>query len=105
MERHKFYNCSREAGDEILQFIVRLRQQAFICDFDKADNDTIVNQMIRDQLIRGINNSKLTENILFHGAITLEESISKLDAFSQAIIDSETLNEIKKTCFSYRQIK
>ena len=98
LERHKF-NCSREAGEEISQFIVRLRQQAFICDFDKADNDTIVNQMIRDQLIRGINNSKLTENILFHGAITLEETISKLDAFSQAIIDAGTLNENKKPVF------
>ena len=41
--------------------------------------------MIREQ-IRRINDGKVTENILFYGAITLEERISKFGAFIKQLM-------------------
>ena len=64
LERYKFFKLEREPGEDLSSFVVRLRSCANFCEFENKDIDSITNQMIRDQFLRRLNNSKLTQNIL-----------------------------------------
>ena len=65
LERHRFFNLSRETSEDIASFIVRLRRQASLCEFENTDIDSVTNQLLRDQLINGIKSPKLTEHIMY----------------------------------------
>ena len=85
MERHKFLSLKRDVGEDISAFIVRLRHSASMCEFENTDVDSITNQLIRDQFLRGINDAKLTESILARGNISLIDTINNAEALQKCM--------------------
>ena len=77
----------------IASFIVRLRRQASLCEFENTDIDSVTNQLLRDQLIKGIKSPKLTEHILSAGNLSLKDTIARAEGMQQAINDSEQLTD------------
>ena len=57
LERHKFFNMCRERDEDLSTFLVRLKAQAELCDFETSA-EPVKNQMIRDQYIRCVNDQK-----------------------------------------------
>ena len=76
---------------------MRLKRQASLCLFDDTSVDSLINQMVRDQFIRGVKSSKITEHILSSGNLTLNETVTKAEALKQAVADSEIICESKKS--------
>jgi len=93
LERHRFFSLVREPSEDIATFLVRLRKQAKLCEFETTTVDTVTNQLIRDQLIKGIQSNKLTEHILSQGDISLERAIELAEGMQQAIYDSSQLTD------------
>ena len=59
LERHKFYNIVRKQEESLSDFLVRLKSQSCSCDFGDSQVDTVFNQMVRDQFIRGVIDVKI----------------------------------------------
>ena len=74
VERNTFFSLKQEPTEEVQEFIVRLKRQVVKCDFADDSVDTIDNQMIRDQLIKGIAQSKIRENLLQEESLTLRRA-------------------------------
>ena len=74
VERHKFFSMSQLSDEELPQFIVRLKQQVLKCDFTNTTVDTIENQMIRDQLIKGMRCDKIRKALLKETDLLLKDA-------------------------------
>jgi len=96
VERHKFFEMKRNIDEDLSAFLVRLRRCANLCNFTDETVDTVVNTLLRDQFIRGINNKKLTEEILSKGELTLAETVKAAEGRLQAIADTEIISEATK---------
>lgn len=70
-ERVKF-NSLRQEGKPIHQFITELQQQASLCDYGEVSND-----LIRDRIVVGVDNSKLREYLIDLEDLTLTRCIQK----------------------------
>lgn len=86
-ERHKFFTARQLANESISQFVSRLRGLASACDFEDTKVDSVKNQLIRDQFIVGVSNTKITENLLEAGDINLENALNKASSIDQAAKD------------------
>ena len=73
LERHRFFGLQTNESEDIASFLVRLRRQSKLCNFANEEIDSVSNQLVRDQLIKGLNNSKLTEHILAAGNLSLND--------------------------------
>lgn len=91
LERHKFFSLTRSGTEDIQSFMLRLKTAANDCDFGSDVIDSFTNQMIRDQLIRGLNNTKITEFLLTHDEMNLQRTIEKAEGMQQAINDSQAI--------------
>jgi len=96
LERHKFFNIKRNHDEEMKDYLVRLNRQAELCNFTDVQIDTVPNQLVRDQFIKGINNQKITENILTQGAMSLVETFKKATGLEQAMKDADQLTSTVK---------
>ncbi|XP_033641983.1 uncharacterized protein K02A2.6-like [Asterias rubens] len=66
-ERYGFRNMEQAAGETVDQYIVRLRQKALLCEFDKSDEE------IRDQVIAQCKSHKIRTKLLEKGqSLTLD---------------------------------
>jgi len=74
VERNKFFTLKQESDEEIQHFLVRLKQQVIKCDFSDDSVDTIDNQMIRDQFIKGLAHPKIRESLLKEEGLTLKKT-------------------------------
>jgi len=104
LERHKFFESKRESNEDLSTFLVRLRRLASTCAFEDDTVDTIPNQLVRDQFVRGIGNSKLTEHIFSFGSLTLEETVQKAEALHQATADTNTLAQNNRPIMAFNNI-
>ena len=80
LERHRFFGLQRNESEDIASFLVRLRRQSKLCNFANEEIDSVSNQLVRDQLIKGLNNSKLTEHILAAVNLSLNDTVSRAEA-------------------------
>ena len=62
LEGHKDVAMEKDVSEDIGNFLFILRRQSVMRKFDAIDIDTIQNQVIGDQFIRGLKFSKITEN-------------------------------------------
>ena len=83
-ERYKFFTCKQVSGENVQEFGARLRGLASSCDFEDASVDSVTNQLVRDQLILGVSDSKITENLLQKGDISLEKTLHEASCIEQA---------------------
>ena len=60
-ERHKFLSSRQMTNESVNDFVSRLKNQASLCEFDSTKVNTVSNQLVRDQLIIGVGNKKISE--------------------------------------------
>ena len=95
VHRLTFSNLTQSEGESIQSFIVRLKSSALDCSYScptcKAD---LAPGHIKDQLIRGLNNSQLQADILAKSSAlkTLEDIVKHAQAYEAAIRDQSSLN-------------
>lgn len=99
IERHKFLTCFQLSNETINEYVSRLKNLVTTCSFNDDTIDTIPNQLIRDQLIIGIRNKKITEALLQQGDISLIEVIKKANAIEQTEKNISALKETDHTTF------
>jgi predicted aspartyl protease len=92
IERHKFLSSRQMTNESVNDFVARLKSQASLCDFDSTTIDTVTNQLVRDQLIIGVNNKKISEALLEAGEVSLIDTVKKANAIEQAGKDLSSLN-------------
>ena len=96
VERNKFFSLKQESDEDIQHFLVRLKQQVVKCDFADKSVDTVDNQMVRDQFIKGLAHPRIRECLLKEDKLTLKKTESLANSISAAELsnkDFENKNE------------
>ena len=68
-ERYKFYERKQKDGESISEFIAGLRKLSPRCEFN-----TFLEEALRDRLVCGIGDSKISKRFLVEEALTLKKS-------------------------------
>ena len=101
-ERHVFRQLSLQEGETADQFMVRLRKQAWHCNFGTSLNDNL-----RDQLIEKLTDFELKRKLLEQRNIILEEALDKARAWeasgrqatnmtvNPAVMEGDSVNTVK----------
>ena len=84
VERNKFFSLKQEADEDIQHFLVRLKQQVIKCDFTDSSVDTVDNQMVRDQFIKGLAHPRIRECLLKEEKLTLKRAETLSSSLSAA---------------------
>lgn len=103
LERYSFFNMKQEEGEELGAFLVRLRLQGVKCDFNDITKESIPNQLLRDQYIRGMRSQKIIEVLLGDANLTLTAAIEKAEGIQQAIKDTNTLSRPTEAVMAFQQ--
>ena len=99
-ERHKFLSCHQLPHESINDFVARLTNLAVSCELDNTTIDTVSNQLVRDQLVIGASNKKISETLLEVGECSLVEAVKRANAIEQATKDMSSLRAQKETAFT-----
>ena len=70
MERHKFNTRVQQHGESIQTYVSDLKNKASTCEFGDLKDE-----MIKDRLVRGIENDKLRRGLLREEKLTLQKAI------------------------------
>lgn len=106
VERNKFFSLVQEPDEDLPQFLIRLKRQAAKCSFSDATVDSIENQMIRDQLIKGVRNADVRVALLQKTKLPLKraEEIASSMIFaedsSKAFQDEAKVLSLNSSSFS-----
>ena len=68
-ERYKFFSCKQREGQTFDNFLTQLKTLATTCDFGDQQES-----LIRDRIVRGINDSSLQERMLREPSLTLQKA-------------------------------
>ena len=90
VERNKFFSLVQESDEDLPQFLIRLKRQASKCSFSDATVDSIENQMIRDQMIKGVRNADVRVELLRGAKLTLKRA----EAIAASIIFAEDSSKV-----------
>ena len=100
-ERHVFRLRKQQEGESVTAFVGALRTLASRCEFDKTNVDTIVNCIIRDQVIEGLRSSATRKELLAMSSLTLDDAVAKAVGAEAATRNAElygdTLNTAQPT--------
>ena len=77
VERRTFRRRTQQPGESFDDFLVSLRELAKTCNFC---NDGCTQKNIRDQIIEGLTNGDIVEDLLKEKNLTLETTVSKCRA-------------------------
>lgn len=72
-ERYKFHTRSQEEGESVEHFITALHSLAQTCEFPASFHD----EMIRDRIVCGIRDKKVSENLQLDTKLTLEKAVTQ----------------------------
>jgi len=84
VERHRFFNLQQLNTETLASFIVRLKKQSCLCNFNDISIDSVENQLIRDQLIRGTSSSTVKETLLKEPILSLKDTESRAASVLEA---------------------
>eukprot|EP00117_Sycon_ciliatum_P027910 scpid26178/ scgid22563/ Retrovirus-related Pol polyprotein from transposon opus; Protease; Reverse transcriptase; Endonuclease len=87
-ERHRFRGRKQRNGETVTAYLSALRAMAQQCSFDSTDVDTIVNGVIRDQFIEGLQSSAIRRELLATADLTLTAASAKAVGMEASILDS-----------------
>ena len=93
LERHRFFHIQRGHDEDLSAFLVRLKAQAELCEFDDISIQSTRKQMIRDQYLRCVNDKKITEYLLTFNNLTLEDVVEKAEGLAQAQKDADSFSK------------
>ena len=91
LERHRFFNARQDENESLSAYLVRLKTMSDSCNFTDNTVDTVPNQMIRDQYIRGMSSVKIAEQLLSQRDLTLAKAIEIAEGMAQAGKDVVTM--------------
>ncbi len=87
VQRSKFYNRVRRHGESVTTFLSELRKLAEFCNFENKLED-----MLRDKLICGINDTAMQRKLLSEGdQLTLEDALKLALSMETAFKDTQEL--------------
>ena len=92
IERLKFNSRIRQTGESVSTFMTELRQSSKYCDFGESLND-----MLRDRLVCGINDSRIQRRLLSELNLTFQKAFDL--ALAMEIADKDTQDMQKATRF------
>ena len=87
VQRFKFHSRYRKQGESIVCYIADLRQIAKLCEFKDALND-----MLRDQLVCGVNDRAIQRRLLSESALTLKKAFDTAQCMESASRDIQELH-------------
>ena len=93
--RHSFFNAIQENNENINAYLVRLKQLASHCDFLDCTEENFQNQMIRDQLVRGLKDQKIREKVLASNEHVLSNIENLVLSMQQASLDNDLMSNSK----------
>ena len=70
VERYKFHSRVRKAGESIANYVAELRSLSEYCNFG-----AVLNDMIRDRLVCGVNDAAIQERLLAEPALTYSKAV------------------------------
>ncbi|KAM7296885.1 hypothetical protein ISCGN_022040 [Ixodes scapularis] len=86
VELLKFHTRIRQQGETMSDFIASLRKLADSCDFK-----ILLNDMLRDRLVCGINNDLMQTRLLEDAELTFEKAVKVVVAMEAATKDSQAI--------------
>ena len=87
-ERYIFNTCSQEPGEKFADYLNRLRTLIKTCDYKSLQDE-----LLRDRIITGMNNSNTREKLLNENELTLKKAIEICRTAEQTAMQLEKLNE------------
>ena len=92
-ERFKFNSRNRAENKTISEYMAELRRLTQYCDYG-----TVLNDMLRDRLVCGVNHSHIQRKLLSEGSsLTLEKALSIAISVEAAIKQSLLINSHQQT--------
>ena len=79
VQRSRFHNRVRKPGESVATFVAELRSLAEFCNFG-----AVLDDMLCDRLICGINNSKIQQKLLAKKKLTLTSAIETAQGMETA---------------------
>ena len=86
VQRYRFNSCSRKENESVATYLSELRTLAEHCNYH--DN---LNDMLRDRLVRGIENKSIQKRLLAEATLTLKKATELALAMETAEANAETL--------------
>ena len=87
-ERHAFRKRSQAPHESILQYVAALRDLVSTCDFGDSENE-----MIRDQLIENVCNSRIRERLLLEPELSLERALTLATQIESAAHQAKAITD------------
>ena len=78
-ERHIFMSCKQEMSEDVMTYMVKLKNLAESCEYG-----VMRDSIIRDVFILGLNNDTIRESLLRDNDLTLERAIDTALSFQEA---------------------
>ena len=102
-QRYLFNTCSQN-GRPVANFLIDLRNNARTCEFEDLQNS-----LIRDRIVRGIDDKNIREGLLRDNNLTLYRAAAIVRASetskSQVLeLDGKTVDAIRRQNCQYKQI-
>ena len=90
VERHNFFSMTQSETETVQQYMVRLKKQIQMCNFTDTEVDTIENQLLRDQFIRGVSSNHIRQKLLQETSLQL----LKCEQIANSVVSAETDTKI-----------
>jgi hypothetical protein len=90
VERNTFFSMCQENEEDLQEYLVRLKKCVTKCNFKDTSVDTLDNQMVRDQFIKGIQNQKIRVSLLKE----VDPSLKVIEQLANSIFAAEQNNKI-----------
>uniref|UniRef100_A0A3B3WSA7 CCHC-type domain-containing protein n=1 Tax=Poecilia mexicana TaxID=48701 RepID=A0A3B3WSA7_9TELE len=87
-ERHKFRQRAQRPDETVNQFLASLRELAATCDFGNMED-----QMLRDQLIEGVANTRIRDRLLLEPDLTLAKATTLALQIESGLRDANVLSD------------
>ena len=88
VQRSKFHSRFRKPGETIAAFVADLRSLAEFCNFGASLDD-----MLRDRLVCGVNNTKIQQTLLSEKTLTLKKALDLAQGLETAAKNAKVLSQ------------
>ena len=92
LARHKFFSRVQGPEEDISMYVADLKRLCNDCDFSDTSIDSIENQLIRDQLIKGVTSKKISQTLLKESKLPLHKAVETAQSIEQAEKDIKAIH-------------
>ncbi|XP_070550519.1 uncharacterized protein [Ptychodera flava] len=91
LERHKFFTCSQGPDESIDHYVTELKNRSKSCTFGE-----LTNSLIKDRVVRGVNNSHVRERLLRETDLDPQKPIEICRAAEQSKTHIQALSKMEE---------